>query len=253
MKPQKPKKLTGSLCGGARLYPKQISLPPVGLGDAPKGKPDMYIIPTQTEKTEKDAVDFATLTTPDPAPVPSHAPAPDAPVGEWALWLHAVGYRVAEMSAENAKHRAKTYDSDDGCRRTAMDIRSAWGSRPGANLALLAGYQRDTTALAVVDADGPVATAYVETLFGPTYPRCSHPSSTGAKFFVQMPVSWDGKTARLIVPGCANSGHDGLELLGLGRTATVAPVGTSRRGSIPVGCGSTCRPGRDPYDPGRDP
>ncbi len=44
-----------------------------------------------------------------------------------------------------------------------------------------------------------------------------------------MPPSWDGKSARLIVPGCTNKGHDGLEFLGIGKTATVAPS-THRNG-----------------------
>ncbi len=180
------------------------------------------IIPQKLATVDQN-IDLDALMAPDPAPAPAPMPTPDAPKVDWAAWYHRVGYKIAEMTVEDAKRRYGT--GDDSIRSSAVAIRMAWEARPDANIALRLGFQRDTTAIGCLDTDGLKALTFIEPLLPAGTPKCSHPSGDGAKFFLRMPLSWDGKSARLIVPvpGCSNSGHDGLELLGIGKTATVAP------------------------------
>ena len=181
------------------------------------------IIPEKPGRAEEN-FDLNALLSNDPNPSPAPKPASEALNAEWAEWQYRVGYTVAEMKEENSKHRSNRYGKhDDGIRRSLVAVRMAWQSSPNSNLAIRLGFQRDTTPVVCFDTDGLKALRFVEPLLPAGTPKCSHPSGSGAKFFLRMPPSWDGKSARLIVPGCKNEGHDGLELLGHGKTATVAP------------------------------
>lgn len=174
---------------------------------------------------------IATLGRPEPAPTPTPRPA-DAEVTPAAMaeWLHRCGYRVSE-DKPRSKHAAKHRDDDKGHRDTLAAIVSAWSRTLDANVALRFGWQRggkgaEPTFLVGLDADGPAANAWVRAQLNEAgilgkAPRCSRSSGGGAKYVLRVP--YPVRTARLIVAGCRNAGHDGLELLSAGRKATVAP------------------------------
>ena len=168
---------------------------------------------------------LAAISQPDPAPTPTPRPTSNS-LPEWAAWLHRSGYRVGEDKPKS-KHSAKHHDGDNGQRRTLAAVRSAWDKTPNANVSIRAGWQRggkgvEAVFLVVLDADGAKADAFVQTLLEKagildSTPRCVRPSGGGAKYLLRS--RYPVKTARLLVPGCKNAGHDGLELLAAGSKA----------------------------------
>ena len=138
-----------------------------------------------------------------------------------ALWLHDYGFRIGE-DKPRSKHTAKYHPRDDGARRSRNAIKAAWKATPDANVAIRLGPQRDPEVIiACLDADGAKALAYVRDRMPKGTPCCMHPSADGAKFLVRLQEQ--ERSCRIMIPGCTNEGHDGLECLVFGKKATVAP------------------------------
>ena len=184
---------------------------------------DKVIVPQPTEMS----IEFLdTLFDPEPDPTPCPPPTTDG-LAEWAAWYHQVGYRGVENKpyskhVPQAKHRSQHYEDDDGQRTLAIGVQQGWERTPDANVALRMGGQRNPDInLLCLDADGRKALTFVEKLLPVGTPKCVRPNGDGAKFFLRMGRGVE--SARLIVKGCKNQGHDGLEMLGQWKTATVPP------------------------------
>lgn len=179
------------------------------------------IIPQVTDKSDYN-LDLDTCFVPELEPSPQPMPS-DSTLANMALWYHQVGYRVIE-DKPRSKHQAKHYQTDDGQRRSAVGIRQAWHNTPDANVSIRLGWQWEPeTIIVCLDADGKKARAFIEPLLPAGTPTCIREGGDGAKFFLRLPRGADSSSARLIVPGCLNSGHDGLEFLGQNKKATIPP------------------------------
>lgn len=152
----------------------------------------------------------------DPPPAPCPPPAPDAPPMAWALWYHAIGLRVSED-----KPRSKDAVVGGGRCRTALAIESAFETTPDANVSLRPGLTRIAgVAVWVLDADGARACAWVKRQLRDagildTVPRIEREGGAGAKWIFRSDFA--PESGRILVPGCRNRGHDGLEILSAGR------------------------------------
>lgn len=185
---------------------------------------------TITAAPEIDAHELDRALTPDPPAAPRPRPPTDAPLGEHALWMFDVGYRIGE-DKPRSKHAAKHVDGDRGHRDSRHAVEKAWQQTPDANVAIRPGLQRSWTpdetvvCLVVPDADGKTAIQFIESVLSAEgildrTPAVEH--GDGKKFVLRSPGVMS--TVRLLVPGCANSGHDGVELLGQGKKATAFGV-----------------------------
>lgn len=199
--------------------------------DATGGSLVINQVPPVASDDESISDLVAALTSNEPLEVPDPAPRPyptEPSLGEAALWYFDVGYRVGE-DKPRSKHAAKHHDDDTGARRTRLAVKVAWNETPHANIALRLGPQRDPeTCVIVLDADGAAARKFVEaelTKAGclDTTPTCVRDGGDGAKFVLQAPAAAAMRSARLMVPGSTNEGHDGLEWLAFGKKATVPP------------------------------
>ena len=201
-----------------------------------RGEPVTNSTPTPTFDIDKDHDDddlLAQALVPDAPIAPEDPPLGSTQAGEWALWAHRVGLMVIE-NQPFSKYRAKQGESDTrkGRRRTSHAIESAWEDTPDANLAILLGHQRDPeVVLIAIDADGRKAALFIANILKDERLATTTPAmmrrgagTLGVKWLMRMPAgSAAPKSGRLVVPDCANTGHDGVELLSTGRTATLPP------------------------------
>ena len=170
--------------------------------------------------------DFDRAFSDDEPAQPTPRPAKDASLCAHALWLHQIGIRVTE-DQPRSRHAAKHGLKDKGHRNDAHAIESAWTETPDANVAIRLGSTRAVfdgevpVYLIALDADGKKANAYVKKALDDAGLLSSTPTIThgnGAKYIMRAPFGT--RTARILVPGCRNKGHDGLELLAWGKKAT---------------------------------
>jgi hypothetical protein len=178
------------------------------------------------KRAGQELTDFDAAFEADPPAAPSPRPPDGASLLDHAVWLHSIGVRVSE-DQPRSKHAAKHFTADKGHRDDLYAIKSRWSATPDANVAIRCGASRrvwvgeDLLCIHVLDADGPKARQFVESVLQKagtlaTTPTVEH--GDGAKFVFRG--DYGGGSARLMVPGCKNEKHDGLELLAAGKKAT---------------------------------